>query len=125
LTVDDVMAIARAEIGAEAAVDRDHLTEALAEQTRRVDDRDAYPGLVPKAAALLLALLRLRPFERANARVSLLTTTVFLNRNGLDLEAHDDDLIALVAVAATGELTVLQTAAALERFVVRLTPPEG
>jgi hypothetical protein len=25
-------------------------------------------------------------------------------------------------VAATGELTVLQTAAALERFVVRLTP---
>jgi len=28
-----------------------------------------------------------------------------------------------VAVAATGELTVLQTAAALERFVVPLTPP--
>jgi death-on-curing protein len=125
LTVDDVMAIARAELGTGAAVDRDRLSEALEEQTRRVDDRDAYPGLVPKAAALLLALLHLRPFERANARVSLLTATVFLNRNGLDLEAHDDDLIALVAVAATGELTVLQTAAALERFVVRLTPPEG
>lgn len=77
---------------------------------------------MPKAAALLLALLRLRPFVRSNARVALLATTVFLNRNGLDLESPDDELIALVAVAATGELSVLQAAGALERFVVRLSP---
>jgi len=117
-----VASIARAELGDDAPVaDHGRLAEAVAEPTRREEGRESYPSIVPKAAALLLAMLRLRPFARANARISLLATTVFLNRNGLDLQAHDDELVALVAVAATGELTVLQTAAALEGFVIRLT----
>lgn len=118
-----MVTIARAELGDDALPDHRLLAEAVAEPTRREEDADVYPGLVPKAAALLLALLRLRPFARANAKVSLLATTVFLNRNGLDLHGVDDELIAVVAVAATGELTVLETAAALERFVVRVTQP--
>lgn len=97
------------------------LAEALSVPVEQRDGRDVYPGVVPKAAALLLAILRLRPYERANARVALLATTVFLNRNGLDLQASDDGLIALVAVAATGELSVLQVASGLERHTVRLT----
>jgi len=120
--MDDVVTIARAELGSSVSIDADRLAEAIAEPLRREDDREVYPGTVPKAAALLLALLRLRPFGPGNARVGLLATVVFLNRNGLDLRADDDELIALVAVAATGELTVLQTAAALERFVTRLSP---
>ncbi|MGH2540182.1 MAG: hypothetical protein ACRDGK_06645, partial [Actinomycetota bacterium] len=55
---------------------------------------------------------------------ALLATVVFLNRNGMDLRAPDDDLIALVAVAATGELSVLQVGSALERFVVRFSTPD-
>jgi prophage maintenance system killer protein len=119
------VAIAKAELGDDAKPDHGRLAEAVAEPTAREEGREAYPGPVPKAAALLLAMLRLRPFARGNARISLLATTVFLNRNGLDLRAPDDELVALVAVAATGELTALQTAAALERFVVPLTPPEA
>lgn len=115
-----MVSIARAELGADVLPDHRALAEVVAEPSRREGATDVYPGLVPKAAALLLAMLRSRPFERANARVALLTTVVFLNRNGLDLQAVDDELIAVVAVAATGELTVLETAAALERFVVRL-----
>ncbi|MGH2629328.1 MAG: hypothetical protein ACRDHI_02050 [Actinomycetota bacterium] len=118
------MAIARAELGAEASPDHDRLTQAVAEPERREDGREAYPGVVPKAAALLLALLRLRPFVRSNAKLALLATVVFLNRNGMDLRAPDDDLIALVAVAATGELSVLQVGSALERFVVRFSTPD-
>ncbi|MGZ8596495.1 MAG: hypothetical protein ACXWYJ_12605 [Actinomycetota bacterium] len=117
------MAIARAELGAGVLADHGRLAQAVAEPDRREDGREAYPGIAPKAAALLLAMLRLRPFSRSNAKVALLAITVFLNRNGLDLEAQDDELIALVAVAATGELSVLQAGSALERFVVRLTPP--
>ncbi|HVF07356.1 MAG TPA: Fic family protein [Actinomycetota bacterium] len=115
-----MVGIARAELGADVLPDHRALAEVVAEPARREGATDAYPGLVPKAAALLLAMLRLRPFDRANARVALLATVVFLNRNGLDVLAVDDELIAVVAVAATGELTVLETAAALERFVVRL-----
>lgn len=118
-----MVTIARAELGDDVVPDHGSLAEVIAEPARREEGADVYPGLVPKAATLLLAMLRLRPFARANAKVSLLATTVFLNRNGLDLQAVDDELIAVVAVAATGELSLLETAAALERFVVRLTPP--
>lgn len=120
--MDDVLTIAQAELGQGVSVDTERVVEALAEPLRREDGRELYPGVVPKAAALLLAILRLRPFGPGNARVALLGTVVFLNRNGLDLQAHDDELVALVAVAATGELTALQTAAAFERFVIRLSP---
>jgi prophage maintenance system killer protein len=121
VTVDDVVSIAIAELGRDATPDRALLAEVLSVPVEQRDGRDVYPGVVPKAAALMLAMLRRRPYEWANARVALLTTTVFLNRNGLDLQAADDDLVALVAVAATGELSVLQVAAGLERLTVRLS----
>jgi death on curing protein len=117
------MAIARSELGDDVVADLGRLIEAVEEPSRPADGREAYPGVVPKAAAFLLSMLWRRPFAVGNAKVSLLATIVLLNRNGLDLAADDDELLALVAVAATGELTVLQTAAALERFVTRLTPP--
>ena len=98
--MDDVLTIARAELGPGVSVDTERVAEAVAEPLRREDGRELYPGVVPKAAALLLAMLRLRPFGPGNARVALLATVVFLNRNGLDLQADDDELIALVAVAA-------------------------
>jgi death-on-curing protein len=121
--VDDVVTIARTELGSSMVYDVEGLEDAVAEPDRRDEvGREAYPGVVPKAAALLLAMLRVRPFGPGNARVALLATVVFLNRNGLDLQAGDDELVALVAVAATGELTVLETAGALERFVTRLSP---
>jgi prophage maintenance system killer protein len=116
-----VESIASAELGGDVTPDRAVLAEALSVPVEQHEGRDVYPGVVPKAAALLLAILRRRPYERANARVALLATTVFLNRNGLDLQAGDDELVALVAVAATGELSVLQVASGLERHTVRLT----
>ena len=116
-----MVSIASAELGPDATHDRAVLADALSVPVEQRDGRDVYPGIVPKAAALLLALLRLRPYERANARVALLATTVFLNRNGLDLQTGGDELVALVAVAAAGELSVLQVATGLERHTVRLT----
>ena len=117
-----MLAIARSETGDDQVVDMDRLAQAVAEPMRIDEGREVYPSIVPKAAALMLTILWLRPFSNSNARIALLAGTVLLNRNGLDLQGDNDELTALVAVAATGELTVLQTAAALERFVVRLTP---
>ena len=75
-----------------------------------------------KAAALLLAVMREKPFRRGNARVALLATAVFLNLNGEDLIPKEGDLIALVALGSDGDLTILQVAAMLERFSERLMP---
>jgi prophage maintenance system killer protein len=68
---------------------------------------------------LLLAVLKSRPFDTGNARVALLATAVFLNLNGVDLDADDGGLVALVAVASDEGLTVLQAAAVLERISLR------
>lgn len=106
-------------------MDQDLLKRVALEPVRTEGDRDAYPGLHLKAAALLLSVLRERPFRAGNGRVALLVTIVFLNLNGQDLDATDDDLVALVAVAHEGDLSLLQVAAALERVSVRLRLPEG
>ena len=57
------MAIARAELGDDASVDHERLAAAVAEPLRRDEGREVFPGVVPKAAALLLALLRTAPLR--------------------------------------------------------------
>ena len=101
------------------------MKRAVHEPVRIDDGQDVYPGVHLKAAAQMVAVLRARPFQRGNARVALLSTAVFLNLNGYDLEAGREDLLALVAVAADGGLTLLQIAAILERLSVRLRPSPG
>ena len=79
-----------------------------------------YPGLHLKAAALLLAMMREQPFQSGNARIGLLAIAVFLNLNGRDLEATEGELVALAALGADGDLSILQAAAVIERFDRRL-----
>ncbi|MEO8475815.1 MAG: hypothetical protein ABI572_02050 [Actinomycetota bacterium] len=90
----------------------------------RDGDRDAYPGIHLKAAALLEALVRLRPFERGNDQVALLAVTVFLNLNGWDLEAEPDELALLTRMCAQGRLPMFDIAAGLESATVRLSLEE-
>lgn len=102
-------------------MDLDRLKVVVDEPLRTEEGRDVYPGLHLKGAALLLALMRERPFQRGNARMALLATAVFLNLNGEDLRPEEGDLMALVALAPEGGLSVLQAAAVIERLSERLT----
>jgi death-on-curing protein len=122
LTANDLLAIGEAELGRWVEADDDRLKACVHEPIRTEDGRDAYPGIHAKAAALCMAIVRSKPFERGNGRVALLATSVFLNLNGIDLVEADDDLVALVAVAAAGDLTVLQVAAVIESLSVPLRP---
>jgi death on curing protein len=101
-------------------VDVDRLKVVVEEPLRTEDGRDLYPGLHLKAAALLLAMMREGPFQRGNARIALLTTAVFLNLNGEDLNPEEGDLLAMVALGSDGDLSVLQVAAVIERLSERL-----
>ncbi len=97
---------------------------AVEEPLRTDDNRDVYPGLHLKAAALLLAIMREGPFHRGNGRMALLATAVFLNLNGEELNAEEGDLVALVALGSDGDLTILQVAAMLERLGEPIAPEE-
>ncbi len=120
LSADDILSIGDAELGHDVDVDVDRLKVVVEEPLRTDEGRDAYPGLHLKAAALLLAMMREGPFERGNARMALLSTAVFLNLNGEDLIVEEGDLLAMVALASNGDLSVLQVAAVIERFSERL-----
>ena len=105
-------------------MDLDRLKAVVEEPLRTDDGRDVYPGLHLKGAALLLAMMRERPFPRGNARMALLATAILLNLNGEDLDAEGGDLVAMVALGADGDLSVLQVAAVIERLSERLSPPD-
>jgi death-on-curing protein len=118
LTANDLLAIGESELGRSVEADEDRLKACVVEPMREDGGRDVYPGIPLKAAALCMAIVRTKPFERGSGRVALLATDVFLNLNGLDLADADDDLVALIAVVTSGDLTVLQVAALIETLSV-------
>jgi len=112
------------EVGAGTAADRDALRKAVELASERHGDRDAYPGLHLKAAALLEALVRTKPFAWGNEQVALLAVTVFLNLNGWDLQAEPDELALLTRMTSQGRLSLFDIAAGLESATLRLTLEE-
>ena len=111
-------------MGAGAACDADALRDAVDLPRAREGDRDTYPGIHLKAAALLEALVRTRPFAWGNDQIALLAVTVFLNLNGWDLEAESDELALLTRMTAQGRLPLFDIAAGLESATVRLSLEE-
>ena len=105
----------------DAACDPETLRAAVDLPAARESDRDAYPGIHLKAAALLEALARTKPFTRGNDRIALLAVTVFLNLNGWDLDAEPDELAMLTRMTSQGRLTLFDIAAGLESATVRLS----
>ena len=111
-------------MGAGAACDVDALQAAVDLPRAREGDRDTYPGIHLKAAALLEAFVRTRPLAWGNEQVALVAATVFLNLNGWDLDAEPDELALLVRMTAQGRLPLFDIAAGLESATVRLSLEE-
>ena len=119
----DLTLLAEREVGSEVRTDVAAL-EAVSAYPRSADrGHDRFPGVQVKAAALMTELLRRRPFDRGNARVALLSAVVFLNLNGLDVEASESDLAELADLAGAGTLSLMMVAAAFESITVRMVEP--
>lgn len=67
-----------------------------------------YPTIIDQAGALLEALIEYHPFVDGNKRTALITTTLFLEENGLHWEYSDDDIINFAIQIAKKELTTNQ-----------------
>lgn len=123
LTPRDLIALAELELGDDPKVDEDLLEEALAVPARSQDGHDAFPGMAVKAAVLMTELMRHMPFGEGNARMALLSAIVFLNLNGLDVQASESDLAELAQLAGRGNLSLMMVAAGFESIVVPLELP--
>jgi death on curing protein len=96
LTVDQVEAIhAEAMEGheAEGGVRSSHLlASAVMQPQQSAAEEDAYPSVAEKAAAYRYFLAENQPFHNGNKRTALLTLTTFLDINGYELVADDDEI---------------------------------
>jgi death-on-curing protein len=70
---------------------------------------DAYPSIEIKAAALLDSLASNHPTADGNKRLAWLATVVFLDLNGLESTASDDEAFDLVWESGESDLTVISS----------------
>jgi death on curing protein len=99
LTLGEVVALHRAVIesagGASGLRDLAALESAIAQPRATFDARDLHPTLTGKAAALAYSLALDHPFIDGNKRVAHAAMEVFLNLNGLELDAGVDEQEAM------------------------------
>lgn len=79
---------------------------------------DAYPSLVAKAAALTHSIVTQRALVDGDKRLGLIALRLFLQMNGADLRASQDQKFDLIVSIAAGRLRdVDEIAAAIERHL--------
>jgi death on curing protein len=103
LDLDDLLEIARAAIGEDAAIgDYGLLESASARPRASVFGKDAYPDLHLKAAALLHSLARNHALIDGNKRLAWTACRTFLAINDHWIIAPEDDRFNFVIEVATG-----------------------
>jgi death-on-curing protein len=113
LDPEDLIVIARDAVGAGVVVgDHGLLASAAARPRASAFGADAYPTLHLKAAALLHSLVRNHPLLDGNKCLAWLVTYVFLDLNGHQLVAGQDEVVDFVLAAAAGTIDDLEKIAA-------------
>ena len=97
LAIDEVIAIHERmlEIGGGRQGIRDFtlIHSAIERPKATFAQRDLYPTIWLKAAAIIQSLIRNHPFNDGNKRTGYFTTLRFLNQNGYDLKATKTEII--------------------------------
>ncbi len=120
LSVDDVLAAAKAHLGQPAEIgDYGLLESAVARPQATVFGDDAYPTVHEKAAALLQSLATNHAFVDGNKRTAFVATALFYELNGHHVPGQaEDELFDFVIAVATRKVdTVVTIAEWLARLV--------
>ena len=126
LDAEDLVGLARQLLGDPPPIrDLGLLGAAAARPQASAFGEDAYPDVWIKAGALLHSIVSNHPLIDGNKRLGWLATAVFLELNDASMSnAADDDVYGLVMAVATGELSVVQIAAALRMMHEQATAPK-
>jgi death-on-curing protein len=124
LDLDDLITLATLLLGDPPPVRDVGLLEAAAARPRTsAFEKDAYPGLRSKAAALLQSIVKNHALIDGNKRLGWLGTAVFLELNGVEVtRISNDDVYDLVLEAAGGADDVEELAGRLQRIVTGSRP---
>lgn len=96
-----------AETGGEHGIrDLGMLLSALGRPQATFEEKDLYPDLFAKAAALMDSLVRNHPFVDGNKRTAITSTGIFLRMNGFRLVVSNDEMVRFTLACAQSQLTL-------------------
>jgi death-on-curing protein len=114
LTLDQVVALHKMQIdhfgGSHGVKDEGLLLSALGQPESGFGDQYFHKDLFEMAAAYLFHLVKNHAFNDGNKRIAALTAAVFLQVNGLEVIADEDEFEKLVLDAAQSLVTKEQIA---------------
>ncbi|HJE51749.1 MAG TPA: type II toxin-antitoxin system death-on-curing family toxin [Tessaracoccus flavescens] len=113
LTLEDLLALSD-DLGVGPVRDLGLLESAAHRPSTSLWGSDAYDDVFLKAAALLDSVVNNHALVDGNKRLGWLATVVFLDLNGMWVEAPDDDAYGLVMAVAGGAATIEQIAVSLQ-----------
>jgi death-on-curing protein len=119
LDVEDLVDLAGMLLGDPPPIrDMGLLGSAAARPQTTVFGEDAYPDIWTKAAALLQSVVKNHPLIDGNKRLGWLSTSVFLELNGVATQqATNDDIYEFVIGIAAGARTIEEIAEGLRALV--------
>jgi death-on-curing protein len=84
--------------------DQSLLESALQRPFQTFDNVDLYPDPVAKAAAIIESIVKNHPFIDGNKRTGYVLMRVLLKKEGLDIQASQDEKYAFVIQIAEGRI---------------------
>lgn len=100
--------------------DRNLLESALAQPMMTVGGKFVHKTLFEKAAAYGFHVCRNHPFIDGNKRVAFVLMDIFLQRNGWEIVAAEEEAYSLAMELASGKLTKAQLSAWVKGHSVRV-----
>lgn len=117
LAFEDLLALVD-DLGVGPVRDLGLLASAVHRPTVSLWGTEAYPTLELKAAVLMDSIVNNHPLVDGNKRLGWLAALVFLDLNGVWIEAPDDDAYDLVMALARGDISPDQVAISLAEWSV-------
>jgi len=99
--------------------DKTLLASALAQPRMKIGGRHLHRTVFAKAAAYGFHVCRNHPFVDGNKRVAFVLMVIFLDRNGWELQASEEEAYSAMMTLAAGRMTKAQLANWLKRRSVR------
>ena len=105
--------------GPDGVRDQSLLESSLARPQQKWFDKSPEPTIGEMAAALAFGIAKNHPFVDGNKRTSAVLMELFVNLNGYQLNANDEDLLFMILELASGNISEEQLAAWITARIVQ------
>ena len=96
--------------------DLNGLLSAFGRPQATFDEKELYPDLLFKAAALMDSLVRNHPFVDGNKRAAIAAAALFLKANGWHLRVDNAEMVRFTLACAQSQVSLAEMAAWLRKY---------